>query len=361
MEIGNRIHDLRIRNDLTQKELADKLNVTPQAVSRWEQNLVEPGLQSLQTLAAIFNISLDEFVDCENENIDFNDNRKKIGVCYKCNKAIYEGDQYTYIPASSVIYNGKVDTIPAHNLCANCNERVNNNKREEPAVTRPVRKHYYFRSATLCAASIGYFLTALFYLLSIIFFDTTGFCPNRYLSSAAFYISIIIVQCSIVAIISAFLSSNNKISTILFLAGLCLLFFATFIDDCIDASNVLKLYQQYSSSSSSSYQSYLYLVMPPIIFDILFLAMSIVGIVFYLKHSKIVFKVIISIIISYLMITVLKNYATLFFRSYYFVNGNLVHEPFPTLTYLYSCLAPFAIATGIFYFIYLYKDRNLRY
>ena len=38
MEIGAKIRELRIRNILTPEELAQKLNVTPQTVSRWENN-----------------------------------------------------------------------------------------------------------------------------------------------------------------------------------------------------------------------------------------------------------------------------------------------------------------------------------
>ena len=41
MTIGNNIKRLRIKKGLTQKDLADKIHVTFQAVSRWENNLVE--------------------------------------------------------------------------------------------------------------------------------------------------------------------------------------------------------------------------------------------------------------------------------------------------------------------------------
>lgn len=38
VEIGNKIKELRESKNMTQKELAEFLNVTPQAVSKWERN-----------------------------------------------------------------------------------------------------------------------------------------------------------------------------------------------------------------------------------------------------------------------------------------------------------------------------------
>jgi len=36
MDIGNKIRELRNKHNLTQEELAEKLSISPQAVSRWE-------------------------------------------------------------------------------------------------------------------------------------------------------------------------------------------------------------------------------------------------------------------------------------------------------------------------------------
>ena len=40
--LGDKIRELRTQNNITQKELSEKLFVTAQAVSRWEKNEVEP-------------------------------------------------------------------------------------------------------------------------------------------------------------------------------------------------------------------------------------------------------------------------------------------------------------------------------
>ena len=46
--IGERISKLRANSGLTQKELGDKLNVTAQAVSKWENGLSETDIDTLK-------------------------------------------------------------------------------------------------------------------------------------------------------------------------------------------------------------------------------------------------------------------------------------------------------------------------
>lgn len=60
--IGNNIKRLRIENGMTQKALADKLFVSAQAVSRWENNDVEPSLGTITELSKIFGVSTDEIL-----------------------------------------------------------------------------------------------------------------------------------------------------------------------------------------------------------------------------------------------------------------------------------------------------------
>ncbi len=60
--LGDKIKELRAQNNITQKELSEKLFVTAQAVSRWEKNEVEPSIKTLTELAKIFNVSVDELL-----------------------------------------------------------------------------------------------------------------------------------------------------------------------------------------------------------------------------------------------------------------------------------------------------------
>ena len=52
-------------NGLTQKELAEKLGVSGQAVSKWEQQISCPDIMLLPHIAAVFGISIDELFGIE--------------------------------------------------------------------------------------------------------------------------------------------------------------------------------------------------------------------------------------------------------------------------------------------------------
>ena len=56
---GNKIKELRLKNNMTQKELADFLGVTPKAVSFYELNQREPSGDILIKIAQKFGVSID--------------------------------------------------------------------------------------------------------------------------------------------------------------------------------------------------------------------------------------------------------------------------------------------------------------
>ena len=61
IKIGNFISLCRKDKKLTQEKLAEKLNVSVNAVSKWERGLNLPDYSNLQTLCEILEISLNEF------------------------------------------------------------------------------------------------------------------------------------------------------------------------------------------------------------------------------------------------------------------------------------------------------------
>lgn len=71
LKIGEKIKELRKAQDITQEKLADYLNISYQAVSKWENGLALPDITLLPKLANFFGVSTDELLDLkssENEN-----------------------------------------------------------------------------------------------------------------------------------------------------------------------------------------------------------------------------------------------------------------------------------------------------
>lgn len=60
--MGLKISEYRKQKGLTQEELASRLNVTPQAVSKWENDLSIPDLPILIEISNLFHISLDALI-----------------------------------------------------------------------------------------------------------------------------------------------------------------------------------------------------------------------------------------------------------------------------------------------------------
>lgn len=60
--LGKRIMSLRKAAGMTQEQLAEKLGVTPQAVSKWENEVSCPDISLLPTLASIFGVSTDSLL-----------------------------------------------------------------------------------------------------------------------------------------------------------------------------------------------------------------------------------------------------------------------------------------------------------
>ena len=67
-----RIKELRLRDKLTQNDLAVMLNVTDQTILNWENGLFEPKIKHLIKLADIFNVTIDYLVERKptNNNVE---------------------------------------------------------------------------------------------------------------------------------------------------------------------------------------------------------------------------------------------------------------------------------------------------
>ena len=63
--VGKKISELRKSKGMTQEQLADKMNVSPQAVSKWENDISCPDIVLLPELASLFGITVDELLSSE--------------------------------------------------------------------------------------------------------------------------------------------------------------------------------------------------------------------------------------------------------------------------------------------------------
>lgn len=139
--LAETIKDLRMKNGLTQKDLADKLCVTAQAVSRWENGSTEPSVSTIFEMAKIFGVSIEEMFGgnppeketvvekvVEKEYI-YKEPKPVLAVCEQCNKPIFGADDIVRYNLRS----GK------RTICKSCD---NKNKREvyERAVAHGVKQ-----------------------------------------------------------------------------------------------------------------------------------------------------------------------------------------------------------------------------
>ena len=83
ISMGELISTLRKEKGMTQKDLADKMNVTDKAVSKWERNLSCPDINSIPDLAEALGVSVEELLrTSENEKAAPSEKEKIIDIIF---------------------------------------------------------------------------------------------------------------------------------------------------------------------------------------------------------------------------------------------------------------------------------------
>jgi transcriptional regulator with XRE-family HTH domain len=97
MTIGEKIKRLRVERHITQETLAKHLNISYQAISKWEQNLTSPDLSVIPDIAGFFEITTDELL-CVNPS-----NRKSpLNHCEKLYSIyVHSGTEEDFVKAAS--------------------------------------------------------------------------------------------------------------------------------------------------------------------------------------------------------------------------------------------------------------------
>jgi transcriptional regulator with XRE-family HTH domain len=70
MDFNNRLYQLRKQKGLSQEELANRLNVSRQTVSKWEVGDSTPDMEKLIAMSDLFDVSLDKLVMGKEEEKD---------------------------------------------------------------------------------------------------------------------------------------------------------------------------------------------------------------------------------------------------------------------------------------------------
>lgn len=70
IKVGNFIMEKRKSHNMTQQQLADKLNISFQAISKWENGTTFPNIEILQDLAIVLDVSVDEILAGSERNED---------------------------------------------------------------------------------------------------------------------------------------------------------------------------------------------------------------------------------------------------------------------------------------------------
>ncbi len=81
--IGETIASLRKKKGMTQNELAEKMNVTDKAVSKWERDLSCPDVNTISKLAYVLDTSVDELLQAKNKEYSNSKLKDLINVILK--------------------------------------------------------------------------------------------------------------------------------------------------------------------------------------------------------------------------------------------------------------------------------------
>lgn len=76
MGLGQKLKDLREKNQLTQADVSERLCISRQSISKWENDKGYPDLDNLVELSNLFKISVDELLKENDENTYYAQNEK---------------------------------------------------------------------------------------------------------------------------------------------------------------------------------------------------------------------------------------------------------------------------------------------
>ena len=190
MEIGKQIKKHRTELGLSQEEFADKIFVTRQSVSNWENDKNYPDINSLVLMAEIFGVSLDSLVKGDIEKMQEEIKKEDIEYFNKANRRLtlaYVWDFFMLVPMiklfkiwGAVIYGivfilGFIEAIKVEKqkkkldvqTYKEINSFIEGKRLDEIEKQREIAKRPYQKVLAAIGCAVAAFL--LTYLLALVF------------------------------------------------------------------------------------------------------------------------------------------------------------------------------------------------
>ena len=81
--LGKRIAQLRKEQGMTQQALAEKMNVTDKAVSKWERDQSCPDIHTMAKLAQVLGVRVEELMDSEKRSAEKRSFRERVNLVFR--------------------------------------------------------------------------------------------------------------------------------------------------------------------------------------------------------------------------------------------------------------------------------------
>ena len=161
MSYGEKIAQLRKSKNMTQNELGDKLNVSAQAVSKWEKEISQPDIDTLKNICSIFDVSLNELLEVSATEEKIDAPVSIIGFCKKCGKQLSATDKYKRVNVKK----GEFETQEIY--CDNCFNKLVADQKQKKAQEEQRKFQYKVEESTKVLIK-GFVWGAIAAVLSVI-------------------------------------------------------------------------------------------------------------------------------------------------------------------------------------------------
>ena len=139
--IGKNISERRREAGITQEQLADKLGISAQAVSKWENDLSEPDASTLLALSKIFGVTVDDLLNGTSAPVISTDDKKPEDrmIVIKCQR--YDNNVTLRIPAELELQENSKVYLSAINTGVNSDAAIKSIEEYKDTIRMMIEKN----------------------------------------------------------------------------------------------------------------------------------------------------------------------------------------------------------------------------